>query len=350
MRGAIYEEFGSPLSVRVLPDPTPVPGGAVLRVEATGLCLSDWHGWKGHDPDIVLPHVPGHELSGVVEAVGGEVATFRIGARVTLPFVCGCGRCPQCLSGNHQVCDHQFQPGFSAWGSFAEYVAIDHADTNLVCLPEEIDHVTAALLGCRFVTAYRALRHQGRLAAGEWVAVHGCGGVGLSAVMIAAAFGARVVAVDLDEDKLALARSVGAEATLNASGHPDVGAGVAALSEGGAHMSIDAFGSATTCLNSVASLRKRGRHVQVGLVPRSENQPRIPVGRVVAEELEILGSHGMQAHRYEELFEFILEGRLDPSRLIQSTVDLTEGARLLTRMDRFEGVGVTVIDAFGPPA
>ena len=202
MKAAWYEKFQQPLSLQNLADPSPENDGVVIEVKATGLCRSDWHGWMGHDPDIVLPHVPGHELAGVVRAVGSQVRNWREGDRVTLPFVCGCGSCGQCSSGNHQVCDHQFQPGFTHWGSFAQYVAIKYADINLVRLPEEIDFVTAASLGCRFITSFRAVVSQARTQAGQWVAVHGCGGVGLSAIMIAAALGAVVVAIDIDDDKL----------------------------------------------------------------------------------------------------------------------------------------------------
>ncbi len=154
MKAVVYEAFGQAPELRILPDPTPEPHSVVIKVEATGLCRSDWHGWVGHDPDIRLPHVPGHELAGVIAAVGRSVVRFREGDRVTVPFVSGCGSCPQCHSGNQQVCDDQFQPGFTHWGSFAEYVRIDRADFNLVRLPEEIDFATAASLGCRFVTSF----------------------------------------------------------------------------------------------------------------------------------------------------------------------------------------------------
>jgi hypothetical protein len=197
MRAAYYEAFGGPIRICDLPCPSPAPDGVVVRVEATGICRSDWHGWLGHDPDVHLPHVPGHELAGVVEAVGADVKGWRPGDRVTVPFVCGCGGCPQCQTGNQQVCDHQKQPGFTHWGSFAEYVALRYADQNLVALPENVDSVAAASLGCRFVTSFRAVLAQGRLQPGEWLAVHGCGGVGLAAIMIGAAVGAQVVAVDI---------------------------------------------------------------------------------------------------------------------------------------------------------
>jgi len=347
MRAAIFEEFGKPLSIQNLPDPTPTDTGVVIEVKANGICRSDWHGWMGHDPDIHLPHVPGHELAGVIAAVGKNVDRWKVGERVTLPFVCGCGSCPQCLSGNQQVCDQQFQPGFTHWGSFAEYVAIHYADDNLVRIPEEIDFVTAASLGCRFVTSFRGIVDQGKVSAGQWVAVHGCGGVGLSAIMIASAAGAQVIAIDIDDAKLEFARAIGAAVTLNSKKVDDVVAAVKEITGGGAHLSMDALGSPITCFNSIANLRKRGKHVQVGLMLAVQHHPAIPMDKVIANELEILGSHGIQAHRYGAVFELILSGKLNPSKLIGRRVSLEEGTQELVTMDQFKGTGIAVIDRFG---
>lgn len=346
MKAAVYREFGGPLAIELVPDPVPPPQGVVIRVQATGLCRSDWHGWMGHDPDISLPHVPGHELAGIVEAIGTHVVKWKPGDRVTMPFVCGCGSCPQCVSGNHQVCDYQFQPGFTHWGSFAEYVAIDYADINLVSLPESIEFITAASLGCRFVTSFRAVVDQGRVTGGQWVAVHGCGGVGLSAIMIAEALGARVVAIDIDDDKLRFARKVGAEEVVNATKVDSVVGYVCDVTDGGAHVSIDALGSAETCANSIAGLRKRGRHIQVGLMLGKDSSGDIPMGQIIANELEIYGSHGMQAHRYGELLAMITAGKLKPEQLTGRTISLEEALIELSDMNSFRGTGVTVIDRF----
>ncbi len=346
MRAVIYDEFAKLPTIEDLPDPMPEAHGVVLRVKATGLCRSDWHGWMGHDPDITLPHVPGHEIAGVVEAVGKEVTRWKIGDRVTLPFVCGCGGCFQCLSGHHQVCDHQFQPGFTHWGSFAELVAIRYADINLVGLPDDLDFVTAASLGCRFVTSFRAVVDQGKVSAGQWVAVHGCGGVGLSAIMISNALGANVVAVDIADDKLDLARSVGAIATVNATGSKDVVETVQRITRGGAHVSIDALGSPATCYNSVANLRKRGKHIQVGLMLADHRNSPLPMDKVIAYELEILGSHGIQAYKYASLLEMIDSGKLSPQKLIGKTICLKESPEELSNMNNFASAGVTVINKF----
>ncbi|RRQ85115.1 zinc-dependent alcohol dehydrogenase family protein [Streptomyces griseofuscus] len=344
MRAVVFEEFGKPAEVREVPDPAPAEHGVVVRVEATGLCRSDWHGWMGHDTDIVLPHVPGHELAGVVEAVGTRVTGWRPGDRVTVPFVCACGSCPACAAGDQQVCERQTQPGFSHWGSFAEYVALDHADVNLVAIPDGMAYGTAAGLGCRFATAFRAVVQQGRAAAGQWVAVHGCGGVGLSAVMIAAAAGARVVAVDIAPEALELARGFGAAHCLDASTVPDTAAAVRELTGGGAHLSLDALGSPATCAASVDSLRRRGRHVQVGLLPSADGTTPVPMARAIALELELLGSHGMAAHTYPGMLELVRSGVLRPDLLVTSAVPLDAAPAALARMGEAPGAGVTVIE------
>lgn len=346
MKAVLFEAFNQRPKLVNLPDPTPEPHGVVLKVEATGVCRSDWHGWVGHDTDITLPHVPGHELAGVVKAVGKDVIRWKTGDRVTVPFVGGCGACPECHAGHQQVCHHQFQPGFTHWGSFAEYVSLHQADLNLVALPESIEFATAASLGCRFVTSFRAVVDQGKVVAGQWVAVHGCGGVGLSAIMIANALGANVVAVDIAEDKLALAKSLGAAVTINARSVAGVPEAVMEVTGGGAHVSLDALGHPETCCNSILSLRRRGKHVQVGLMLGDHSTPAVPMSRIIAHELEILGSHGMQAHRYDVMMAMILSGKLKPELLVGQEISLEESIDALMSMDRFPGTGTTVVTRF----
>src|SRR5689334_12244657 len=281
MKAAIYNQFRQPLSIQSVNDPVPPDDGVVVAVKATGLCRSDWHGWMGHDPDIRVPHVPGHEFAGEIAAKGKHVIRWQVGDRVTVPFVCACGACRSCRTGNQQVCDRQLQPGFTHWGSFAEYVAIHRADLNLVSVPDELSFESAAALGCRFATSFRAVVDQARVTEGQWVAVHGCGGVGLSAIMIAQALGANVIGIDIAEDKLELARSLGADATLNARVHADIAAAVKNITHGGADVSIDALGSTQTCFNSVACLAKRGKHIQVGLMLAEHSRPGLPMDQVL---------------------------------------------------------------------
>lgn len=331
MRAVIYTQFGELPAVAQAPDPACPPTGVVIAVESTGLCRSDWHGWMGHDPGIALPHVPGHELAGTLVEIGSAVDSWELDARVTTPFVCACGTCGPCSRGDHQVCDRQFQPGFTHWGSFAELVAIDRAEVNLVRVPDAMSSDTAAALGCRFSTAYRAVVQLGRVREGMHVVVHGCGGVGLSAVMIAAARGAQVIAVDVAQPSLDLAMSLGAVAAVDAS-RMDVPGTVAELTGGGAELSIDALGSIGTFHNSLRCLRKRGRHVQVGLLAGNDDLPPVPMGLVIGSELEILGSHGMAAHTYPEMMAEITSGTLRPDLLIRDRIGLDEVPVRLARL------------------
>jgi alcohol dehydrogenase len=337
MRALVYRSFAEPPAVEVVPDPDVPADGVVVAVRATGVCRSDWHGWMGHDPAIALPHVPGHEMAGVVAEAGPEVRGFAVGDRVTVPFCCGCGTCEPCRQGWTQICDVDFQPGFTAWGSFAELVALPRADLNLVRLPDSLGFVEAASLGCRFMTAFAALED---VRAGDWVAVHGCGGLGLSAVMIASALGAAVVAVDIDAETLSLARTLGAAEAVT----DDPVAQVHEITGGGAHVSLDALGSAATCRNSILSLRKRGRHVQVGLMLDDDRDAAIPMDRVIAYELSLRGVHGMAVGRYDALLRLVESGAVDPGRLIGRTIGLEDAGAELASMGSFAQRGVTVIE------
>ncbi|WP_446666651.1 alcohol dehydrogenase catalytic domain-containing protein [Flexivirga sp. B27] len=341
MRALVLDEIAGPLCVREVPTPTAPDGGVVVQVRATGLCRSDWHAWAGHD-DIAVPHVPGHEFAGVIADIGAGVGNWRVGDRVTTPFVEGCGRCEWCMSGNAQVCPDQQQPGFTHWGSFAEYVVVHAADTNLVAVPEGVSLEAAASLGCRFATAYRALVGRAQVRTGEWVTVVGAGGVGLSTVMIAKALGAQVIAVDRHERALARATDFGADHVLVADGR-DIPAQVHDLT-GGTHVAVDAVGTEKTCADSILSLRRRGRHVQVGLLPPVDGHPRVPMDRVIGWELDVLGSHGMAAVDYPAMLALVRSGGLDTQRLVERVVGLEAAASLLPAMDTAAPEGITIID------
>jgi alcohol dehydrogenase len=330
VRALAFDAFGAPVRVVDVARPTCPVDGVVVDVRATGVCRSDWHAWRGHDP-VPLPHVPGHEFAGVVAETGALVSTVAVGDRVTVPFVIGCGRCEWCRSGHAQVCPEQTQPGFTQDGSFAEQVAIGAADFNVVRLPDDLDFVTAAMLGCRFATAYHALTTQAEIRSGEWLAVYGCGGVGLSAVLIATAIGARVIAVDPSPAALASAADLGAEVGI---ADPDPVAAIRSTTDGGAHCSVDAVGSALTAAAAVRSLRRRGRHVQVGLMFGEDRQAPLPWDLVISRELQVVGAHGMAARDYPPLLELIATGRLEPRRLLGSVITLDEAGAALMAMDQ----------------
>ena len=340
MKAIYFTEFKGTLSVLDIPIPAPTDNGVVIKVEATGLCRSDWHAWMGHDSDIVLPHVPGHEFAGEISEIGSAVTKFKVGDRVTVPFVCGCGKCAYCLRGDAQVCPTQTQPGFTGFGSFAEFVAINHADFNLVRIPEEVSFATAAALGCRFATAYRGLIKRAQLKANEKVVIFGCGGVGLSAVMIAKAQGAVVFAVDINDGALEVAASLGAQTINSRTTDP-----VAFLQDlGGADVAVDALGSEATAGASVLSLARGGRHLQLGLLLTPSGLTAMPMARVIAWELNLRGSHGMAARDYPEMLALVASGALDPSLLVKREVGLEEGAIALADLDKQGTGGITIIN------
>ncbi|HET6259931.1 MAG TPA: alcohol dehydrogenase catalytic domain-containing protein [Pseudonocardia sp.] len=328
-----------------MPSPACPPDGVVLDVYATGVCRSDWHAWRGHDP-VAVPHVPGHEFAGVIAQAGPGVRSWRVGERVTAPFVCGCGGCDVCVAGDPQVCPNQTQPGFTHHGSFAEQVVVHAAEHNLVRLPERLSLLAAAALGCRFSTAYRALTVHGGLAPGQWLAVHGCGGVGLSAVLIASVIGARVVATDVSPSALAVARERGATATLDVSelpGPAEIAARVHEITDGGAHVSVDALGSVSAATASVLSLRRRGRHVQIGLLLGEAASAPLPMDRVLSWELSIFGSHGIAAHEYAAMLDLIERTGLDPASLVGQVITLEDAGTALAAMDGRTAAGMTVV-------
>ncbi|MGC3998021.1 MAG: zinc-binding dehydrogenase [Anaeromyxobacter sp.] len=352
MRAAQMSSFRGPIEVvdqAVLPLP---PDGAIIRVEASGICRSDWHFWN-HDLtwfgfELKLPTNTGHEVGGIVEEVGPAVRAIKVGDRVTIPFHSADGTCPSCRGGYQNLCDNPV-PRDQRIGGWAQYATVRAADLNCIKLPEGVSALSAAALGCRFMTAYRAVTGRGQARPGEWLAVQGCGGVGLSAVQIAAASEALVVAVDVDDRKLAKAREEGAVATINAGAltPAQVGDAVKELTGGGAHVSIDALGRAFTFEQSFRSLRKRGRHVQVGITSQEERgQVSLPLDMLTMLELEVVGSLGNPHPQYAELLSLVARRKLDPARLVTRQVALGDITDTLRRMTTFDTVGFEVITRF----
>lgn len=342
MRAVVVEQFGVRPQVQQIPAPSAPPGGVVLEVEATGLCRSDHHAFAGHDDTVHLPHVLGHELVGRVAELGAGVRSVAVGQRVTTPFVCGCGRCRWCAAGQSQVCPEQTQPGFTHDGSWAERVVLHAADHNLVPIPEDLPAEAAVPLGCRFATAYRGLADRAQVQEGELVVVIGCGGVGLSAVMIAAALGARVIAADIDPGALALAREHGAELTVDTTGADEHEAAARIIQAAGERpaVSVEALGLPLTTNAALLSLAPMGRHVQIGLFAQP---PVVQLPRVIGQEISVLGSHGMAAADYPGLLELVTSGRLRPQDLVARTITLEQAGAAVEALGRGTVPGMTII-------
>ncbi|WP_336034482.1 zinc-dependent alcohol dehydrogenase family protein [Halobacterium yunchengense] len=353
MRAAVLEAHGEPLAIEDVERPSADPTGVVVETEACGICRSDWHAWRGDwewfGAKSPVGQILGHEPAGTVVEVGEDVDTLDEGDRVAVPFTLGDGTCPHCRQGRGNVCENAIPLGFTplAEGAFAEEFAVPYADHNAVPLPDGVDATEMASLGCRFTTAFHGVAHRATLSPGDWVAVHGCGGVGLSAVHVADALGGRVVAVDLDEAALARASDLGAEATIDAGSVEDVPKEVKAVTDGGADVAVDALGIAETCRNSVLSLGTRGQHVQIGLTTSDERgEVSLPTDRMVLEEIEFYGSYGMAPSDYHELFSMVEAGKLDPGRVVSETVDLAGVSDQLAAMTDYETTGIPVVDSF----
>jgi D-arabinose 1-dehydrogenase-like Zn-dependent alcohol dehydrogenase len=350
MRAAVMEAIRQPLVVRDVPDPQLPANGAILRAEAEGVCRSDWHAWSGDWTWIgltpALPLVMGHEFCGVIEEVGKDVRNFRPGDRVLVPFSQGEGSCEYCRTGNSHVCIRPQLPGFSYWGGYGRLVAVPQADVNLVPMPDEVGFLEGAALGCRFMTSYHGIVDRAQVKPGEWVAVHGCGGIGLSAIHIASAIGATVIAVDLDDRKLELAKKVGAAHVLNGR-NTDAVKAILELTRGGAHVAVDALGIAATCRNAIMSLRKQGRSLQIGLTSQNEKgDVALPIDRMVTMELQLIASLGMPASRYPSMLAMVASRKLRPADMITETVPLDGASRVLQEMTTFQNVGMSIINEY----
>lgn len=347
MKAALLHQFRGAIVSEAVPDPECPRDGVIVEVRACGVCRSDHHTWTGADADLVLPHVMGHEFSGVVVEAGPDCKAHRVGERVTAPFILGCGHCPDCMSGQPTICDSQRLVGFTQWGAFAERVAVQAADFNLVRLPDSVGFAEAAGMGCRVTTAWRGLNDRAALKADEWIAVHGCGGVGLSAIMLASAMSARIVAIDISPDALEKARQMGAHACINASETGNVPEAVREITGGGAHVSVDGLGIKTTFENSLRSLRKLGRHVQIGMPTGSHVTVPLPLlDLVYSRQLSIFGMRGLGAAGFVTLLDMVEAGRLDLSALVTERIALSKVGNALALMDHGQPAGITVIDDF----
>lgn len=350
MKAAVMEAFGEPLKIHDdWTDPECGPKDVVLEVKACGICRSDHTLWKGGMEWVgvvpPLPSVIGHEYCGVVAEAGSEVTGVAVGDRVVSPFCHGCGSCEFCDAGHQNVCANLTLPGMHYTGGFASHTKVANADVNVVGLPDAISFEEAAGMGCRFVTSYHGIVDQAAVKPGEWVAVFACGGVGLSAVDIASALGARVIGVSRSPEKLALAEKLGAEHTVIAG--PDAPAEIAELTGGGAHVSVDALGSAETAIPAILSLRPRGRHLRLGASNKKDNgEIAIPVDVLLFRELSIVGSFGMQAARYPEMLDMVESGKVSPNLLVGDTVGLEGTTDVLESMADYDTLGMPVINRF----
>lgn len=345
MRAALLTGYRKPLEIKEIPDPECPENGVVLQVLACGVCRSDWHSWNGSDPDVILPIIPGHEYCGVVLEVGKNVHHWSLGDRVIAPFLLACGTCHDCTAGNQTICGTQVVPGFTQNGAFAERIAVPFADTNLTRLPQNMDPGVAASLGCRVTTAWQALTERAALAPGEWLVVWGGGGVGLAALLLGRALGARVVIVDVVPEKLEHAKTLGADVVVNGR-DPDAVQQVIDATNGGAHVAVEALGIEETTVNAMKSLRKLGRMVQIGMPAGKHCEMKLPWDVLYAGQLTIYGTRGMPGHRYPSLLRLIDGGHVDLAPMIARHIPLSKASDELAAFDHPTPPGIAVITDF----
>ena len=305
MKAAVVREFGQPLSIEERPIPTPRPGELLVKVVACGVCHTDLHAARGDWPVKPRPpFVPGHETVGTVVALGEGVDDFRIGDMVGIAWLHdACGKCEFCITGWETLCSRQHDSGYSVDGGFAEYAIASAA--YAARLPQGVDAQKIAPILCAGVTTYKGLKET-EARPGEWVAISGVGGLGHCAIQYAKAMGLRVAALDVTPDKLDLARSVGADAAINAL-DPDAVASVIAATGGGAHGVLVTAVSPPAFSQALQYVRSKGTVALVGLPPGSFETP---IFDVVLKRITIRGSIVGTRKDLSEAIDFALRGKV----------------------------------------
>ncbi len=343
MRAAVVRDFNADLSIEDVPDPICPDNGVVLQVAACGVCRSDHHGWTGNHPRIKNGSILGHEYCGTVVAAGPK-ARHQIGDRLIAPFILGCGQCGACQTGVSNNCPDQIAPGFTHPGAYATHIAVPF-DHNLVPLPATMSVALAASLGCRVTTAWHALTDRAQVRAGEWVAIHGTGGIGLAALLLAKMLGAQVVAVDVVEAKLDHAKRMGADAVVNAAA-TDAAPAIRDLTGGGAQVSIEALGIEATTNASLECLGTLGRHVHVGAALGPNATMQINMSAIYMKNLAVYGTRGMPAWKYPALLGLIERGQVDLGPMVAREVPLSGASAELRAMNGPTDPGTAVITDF----
>lgn len=359
MRAAVLVEFGK-VEVRDLPVPEVGPGEVLVRVEACGVCRSDWHLWRG-DPSLVmymewsggkLPIVMGHEVVGHVAQVGDGVTAVEEGDRVVVPASStGDGRrCGLCMDGRSNVCEHLWIPGFGTDGGYAEYIRVPAGSVpDLTAVPGSLAGRAAwlAISGCGMGTAFNAVVDKARVQPGERVVVTGTGGVGLSAVAVAAKVGAQVVGVDRNPAALERAAKLGAVATVQVEpDDPQLTAKITEAAGGPVDVAIDTTGNPGVGVGALLALRPGGRLVLSGLMVKGAETMALPADAVVAREIQVTGALMLAAQRYPTLFGLLARGDIDLEPVIYREIGVGDVQDAFEEMSEFRNAGRFVVTDF----
>jgi 6-hydroxycyclohex-1-ene-1-carbonyl-CoA dehydrogenase len=339
VKAAVFYGPNRPLEIADWPAPRPGPGEVLVRVAGCGLCHTDLHyidhGVKTFkSPPLVL----GHEAAGVVAELGSGVAGRAVGDRVLIPSVLGCGHCEYCRQGRENLCSQMVMLGNNIDGGYAELVAVPAKD--LLVVPPELPLQRACVIADALSTPFHAVRRRAKVRLGEWVVVVGCGGVGLNVVQCAAAAGGRVIALDLNDSRLDLAKRLGASAVINTTGVVRVDKKIREMTDGGADVAIEAIGSPATIELAFGLLRRGGRLCLIGY---SQEPVSLSAARLMYHELEIVGSLGCGAGEYREILGLVAAGTLQLESIVSGTLPLAEINTGFDRLRRGEGVRWVVV-------
>lgn len=339
MKAAVFYAGDQPLKIEEVPTPTPAPGEALIKVAACGVCHTDLHYLDHGVPTFKKPPlILGHEVSGVIAALGGGASPWKEGDRVLLPAVYGCGQCAMCRTGRENVCEKMVMFGNNVDGGYAEYIIAPAKD--LLRLPDELPLEEGAIIADAVTTPYHAVVNRGDLKPGDQVVVFGCGGIGLNLVQIAAALGGNVIAVDILPEKLDWARQLGARITLNGRDYERIDKEIRKLTGGGADIGFEAIGNPITQAQTFASLRTGGRFVVVGF---SAQPMSLDIGRVMYREMEIVGSLGCRAVDYPRVLELARQNKIKVKELVTARFALEEINLAFDVLRRGEGIRSIII-------
>ena len=312
MRAAVLRDPAQPMLIEDVPMPEPKAGEVLVKVAACGVCHTDLHYLDHGTPTFKKPPIIlGHEVSGTIAARGAGVTAFADGDRVLLPAVLSCGSCEFCRTGRENICEHSQMLGNHIDGGYAEYIAVPSRD--VFTLPDDVPLLEGAVIADAVTTPYHAVVRRGKVTPGDWVVVVGCGGVGLTLVQIAAAVGARVIAIDVKALKLEAAKRFGAAATINPLDVKRVDKEVRAITGGGADVAFEAVGKAATQQLALDALKTGGRAVLVGYSP--EALP-LNAGRVMFRELDVVGSLGCRPVDYPRAIDLVRQGKVRLQELV----------------------------------
>ncbi len=329
MRAAVFYEAGKPLKVEQVPDPEPGPGEVRLRVAACGLCRTDLHYLHGTPTFKKPPIILGHEISGTVDEVGEGAKALKAGDNVLVPPVFSCGQCSACLSGRGTLCTNQVMVGNHRDGGFAEHVAVP--ERFVFRLPEGVPLQEAAIISDAISTPYHAVVNRAQVKPGENVVIFGCGGVGLATVQMASVAGGNVIAVDIFDEKLEMAKRLGAVATINSKGHEDVAKAIRKMTGGGADVAMEVIGYPPTIEAAFNAVRWGGRVIVVGFTGKDIT---INAGRMMFREVEMKGSLGCGLQDFPVLINLVKGGKLKVKELVTHRYPLEEINEGLAVLDK----------------